>query len=387
MYPTISDLINDLFGFYIPLPIQTFGFFVAVSFILGAWVLAKELKRKEEEGLLRASVRKALKGAKASPSELAAAGIIGFILGYKLLFAVFNYSYFVENPQEALLSLKGNFFGGMAVAAIAAYLRYREKKKEELAQPKWVEEKIRPHEHVGNITVYAALFGLLGAKIFHLLENPSEIPGMFDSASSFFSGLTMYGGLIAGGGAVLYYSHRHGMNIFHVMDASAPPLMLAYGVGRLGCHFSGDGDWGIDNPAPKPDWLSFLPDWAWSYNYPNNVISAGVPIEGCGGQHCFVLETPVFPTPLYEAVICIGLFGLLWAIRKKVNFNAGIFFCIYLILNGVERFFIEKIRINTVYQIAGKEITQAEIISVILVLLGIGGILLLKKRKKPSAGS
>lgn len=387
MYPTISDLINDLFGFYIPLPIQTFGFFVAVSFILGAWFLAKELKRKEEEGLLRPSSKKVLKGAKATPSELITAGIIGFILGYKLVFAVFDYSYFVSNPQAALLSLKGNFFGGIAAAALAAYLRYREKKKEELAQPKWVEEKIHPHEHVGNITVYAALFGLLGAKIFHLLENPSEISGMFDSANSFFSGLTMYGGLIMGGGAVLYYSHRHGMNIFHVMDASAPPLMLAYGIGRLGCHFSGDGDWGIDNPAPEPEWLSFLPDWAWAYNYPHNVVSSGIPIESCEGPHCFVLENPVFPTPLYEAVICIGLFGLLWSIRKKVNFNAGVFFCIYLILNGIERFFIEKIRINTVYQIAGKEITQAEIIAVILVLLGIGGIILLKKRKKPSAGS
>lgn len=381
MYPTVSDLINDLFGFYIPLPIQTFGFFVAISFILGAFFWAKELKRKEEEGLLKASSKKVLQGAKATPAELVTTGIVAFILGYKILYAVFNYSFFVENPQAALLSLKGNFPGGIAAAALAVYLRYKEKKKEELPQPKWVEEKTRPHEHVGNMTIYAALFGLLGAKIFHLLENPSEISGMFDSANSFFSGLTMYGGLIVGGAAVLYYAHKHGMNIFHVMDASAPALMLAYGFGRLGCQFSGDGDWGIDNLAPKPGWLSFLPDWVWAYNYPHNVISAGIPIEGCEGTHCFALENPVFPTPLYEAVICIGLFGLLWSIRKKINFNAGIFFCIYLILNGIERFFIEKIRINTVYQIAGKEITQAEIIAVLLVLVGTTGIILLRKRK------
>lgn len=380
MYPTISDLINDLFGIYIPLPIQTFGFFVALSFLLGAYFFALELKRKEENGLLHPSTRKVLKGAKATPAELGLAGLIGFIIGYKLVFAALNYSYFVSEPQAALLSLKGNVLGGIIGAALSVYLRYREKKKEALPQPKWVEEKVRPHEHIGNLTIHAALFGLLGAKLFHLLENPEEFSGMFESANAFFSGLTMYGGLILGGAGVLYYSRKHGMNIFHVMDASAPGLMFAYGFGRLGCQFSGDGDWGVDNLAPQPGWLSFLPDWAWAYNYPNNVIGAGIPIEGCEGSHCMVLENPVFPTPLYEAIFCIGLFGLLWAIRKRVNFNAGIFFCIYLILNGVERFFIEKIRINTVYHIAGSEITQAEIISVMLVLTGAAGILLLRKK-------
>ncbi len=166
------------------------------------------------------------------------------------------------------------------------------------------------------------------------------------------------------------------------MDSSAPALMLAYGVGRLGCHFAGDGDWGIDNLDPKPDWLSFLPDWAWAYHYPHNVISAGIPIEGCDGPHCYMLENPVFPTPLYEAVICVGLFGVLWMIRNKVRFDPGIFFCIYLILNGMERFFIEKIRINSEYYIAGIKITQAEIISVMLALTGIIGILFIRFRRK-----
>ena len=50
-------------------------------------------------------------------------------------------------------------------------------------------------------------------------------------------------------------------------------MMLAYGVGRLGCHFSGDGDWGDPNRFEKP--LSILPDWLWAYRYPNNVINEG----------------------------------------------------------------------------------------------------------------
>lgn len=384
MYPTVSDILNDLFGIYIPLPIQTFGFFVAISFFLGAFFWGLDLKRKEKEGLLHPTVKKILKGAKATFAELAVSGIIGFILAYKLLSAILNYTDFVDNPQVTILSLKGNLLGGIVGAAIAVYLRYKEKKKEELPQPKWVEEKIRPHEHIGNMTIYAAVFGLMGAKIFHLLENPSEIAGMLESVNSFFSGLTMYGGLIVGGAAVIYYAHRNGMNVLHVVDASAPALMLAYGFGRLGCQFSGDGDWGIENLAPMPAWLGFLPEWVWSYTYPHNVISAGIPIEGCLGPHCTMLENPVYPTPLYEAVVNMGFFGLLWAVRKKVNFKAGVFFCVYLILNGIERFFIEKIRVNSVYHIAGAEITQAEIIAILLVVVGITGIVLLNRQKKTS---
>jgi prolipoprotein diacylglyceryltransferase len=146
--------------------------------------------------------------------------------------------------------------------------------------------------------------------------------------------------------------------------------MLAYGIGRMGCHFSGDGDWGITNLAPKPEWMSFLPDWTWAYTYPNNVINAGVPIEGCVGNYCNELLYPVFPTPIYEIAMALALFGLLWALRKRINI-AGMLFGIYMIVNGLERFFIEKIRVNTKYIIFEKEITQAELISFGLIITGI----------------
>src|SRR6185369_7671159 len=105
-------------------------------------------------------------------------------------------------------------------------------------------------------------------------------------------------------------------------------------------------DWGIPNTAPKPSGLSFLPDWFWSYRYPHNVINEGIPIPGCVGHHCSMLELPVFPTPLYESITCILLFFFLWSIRKKIS-SAGVLFSIYLLLNGLERFAIETIRVNT----------------------------------------
>jgi prolipoprotein diacylglyceryltransferase len=161
--------------------------------------------------------------------------------------------------------------------------------------------------------------------------------------------------------------------------------MLAYGMGRLGCHLSGDGDWGIDNLMPKPEWLSMLPDWFWAYTYPNNVLNEGIPIAGCMGAHCSQLPNPVFPTPLYEAIVCIGLFGLLWGVRKRFTIP-GTFFMFYLFLNGMERFLIEKIRVNTTYSIFDYKITQAELISAAFILVSITGmIVLISKHKKKLA--
>ena len=156
--------------------------------------------------------------------------------------------------------------------------------------------------------------------------------------------------------------------------------MLAYGVGRIGCQMSGDGDWGIDNLAPKPEWMSFLPDWMWSYTFPHNVINAGVPIEGCTGKFCMELANPVWPTAFYEVIMSLAIFGILWAMRKHIKVPGALFF-IYLAFNGVERFFIEKIRINSEYNILGG-ITQAEIISFSLILTAIIGVTYLYKSKK-----
>ncbi|MCP4552106.1 MAG: prolipoprotein diacylglyceryl transferase, partial [Bacteroidetes bacterium] len=168
---------------------------------------------------------------------------------------------------------------------------------------------------------------------------------------------------------------------YHLADSVAPALMIAYAIGRIGCQIAGDGDWGIVNMAPQPEWLSFMPDWLWAYDYPNNVLNKGVLIDGCSGLHCYRLANPVFPTPVYETIACLILFSGLWMTRKRIKIPA-VLFSIYLILNGIERFFIEKIRINETYNVSGYKITQAEIISVGLIILGISGIIILRKHFK-----
>ena len=142
---------------------------------------------------------------------------------------------------------------------------------------------------------------------------------------------------------------------------------MGYALGRLGCEISGDGCWGVVNNNPCPSWL---PEWAWSYNFPHNVINQGVPIEECGGQHCNVLAEGVYPTSLYETLMMLSIFGILMIIRKKIIFP-GMLFGIYLTLQGIERLLIESIRVNNKFHILGMEITQAQIIATCLIIAGL----------------
>ena len=380
MYPTISDLIYDLLAINIPLPIQTFGFFVALAFVIGSYFISQEFKRKEKEGLLSIIKKKVKIGEGITTYEILSAVIGGFFIGFKLVEAIFNYDDLVQNPQEFILSARGSFMGGIIVAAISVYTKYKEKEKTKLREPKWVEQNIHPHQLVGNLIMIAAISGIIGAKIFASLENWDAF--LLDPWGQLFSfsGLTFYGGLIFGAISVSYYARKNGIKIVHLMDIFAPSLILSYGIGRIGCHLSGDGDWGIVNTTTKPEWMSFLPDWMWSYNYPNNVINQGERIPDCEGNFCHQLAENVYPTPFYEIIMAGLIFVFLWNIRKRINI-AGILFFVYLTLNGIERFFIEKIRVNTKYDILGG-ITQAEIISVCLILIGVLGTFILYRNSR-----
>lgn len=380
MYPSIYYAVKDLFGLDLPFlkMVQTFGFFVAVAFLVSAYFWTKELQRKEKEGLLTSNTIKILKGAKATTAELVTSGIIGFLIGYKLIYIILNFSAFTEDTQGFILSTEGNLVGGLVIAAISAYLKYREKDKTKLEKPMLVEEEIHPYQHVGNMTLIAAFAGILGAKIFHNLENWDEfIADPIDALLS-FSGLTMYGGLILATAALIYYGLKNKIKITHLIDSAVPSLMIGYAIGRIGCHVSGDGDWGIENTSPKPNWLNWAPDWLWAYDYPHNVNGVGEPIADCVGKYCYHLVPPVFPTPLYETIMCTGLFFILWYLRKRITIP-GMLFSVYLIFNAVERFFIEKIRVNTLYHVNNFAFTQAELISTLLFITGVAGIWYFKK--------
>jgi phosphatidylglycerol:prolipoprotein diacylglycerol transferase len=387
MYPNFYYIFRDWFGVELNglKLVNSFGFFVAVSFLLASILMGKELRRKFKDGVLgEGKLVKYWVGKPYSQADYITSALTGFIIGFKFLPLLFDFSLANDNPQDYLLSAKGNLLMGILLGGAFTGFNYWQDKKQRLPEPVEKTKLIDPSHYMGELTLAAFVGGLLGAKLFHILENMSEFAADPIGSIISFSGLTFYGGLIVGGGAVLYIAKKRGIPFLHMLDVGGPAMMLAYGVGRIGCHVSGDGDWGIENVAPKPGWMSVLPDWMWSYDYPHNVNSIGVPLPGCEGlQHCNHLVPPVFPTPFYETIMAVILFIILWSIRKRIRY-AGLLFGIYLIMNGLERFLIEKIRVNTIMDFLGMKVTQAEIISFSLMILGVILIIFAIKRKEPT---
>jgi prolipoprotein diacylglyceryl transferase len=368
MYPNLYYVFQDLFGIELSglKLVNSFGFFVALAFIICAWVLTLELRRKQQLGLFVHTEETITIGAPASFSELLINFVVGFIFGYKIIGA-FTIADALNDPQSFILSAQGNLPVGFLVGIAFAVLKWWEKNKQKLAKPETRVIRIWPQDRVGDIVIYAAGFGFLGAKIFHNLENWHDFVKDPIGSLISFSGLTFYGGLICAGIAIILYARKRKISVVHLCDAMAPTMMLAYSLGRIGCQVSGDGDWGIVNLHPKP--FSWLPDWMWAYTYPHNVVGEGVPIPGCVGQYCNQLPAPVYPTALYEIIACFSLFLVLWILRKRIKVPGRIF-GLYLVLNGIERFFIEQIRVNTKYEALPFQPTQAELIALLLVLSG-----------------
>lgn len=370
MYPRLSDMINDLFGTSINLPIQSYGFFLALAFLISALIMRNEFNRKERLGLIKSTTKKITIGKPATLLELIITFIITLGVGYKLTGIIIHYDKVVANPQEYVFSGEGCLLGGLILAIGVTFLQYYLKNKKKLAVPEVKEVIVPAKDQMWSVLFIAVFFGIIGAKIFHQFENWDDF--MADPIGSLFSfsGLTFYGGLIVATFAVGYYGEKNGIPWRHMADSVAPPLIIAYGIGRIGCQIAGDGDWGIVNTLPQPEWLSFLPEWTWSYTYPNNIINEGVLIPGCTGPHCHELAEPVWPTPIYETTLSFLIFGILMFIRTRISVPGAVF-AIYLMFNGLERFFIEKIRVNNKFDLFGINVTQAEVISTLLTITGL----------------
>ncbi|TKK67955.1 prolipoprotein diacylglyceryl transferase [Ilyomonas limi] len=370
MYPNLYYACKDVFGISIPVlkAVNSVGFFIAIAFIPGAWMWRYELKRKEKRGELTYRLVTITVGKAAPVSRLLLHFMLGFVAGYKLLYLLLQHNS-VVNTSAYIFSWQGSFWGGLIAGSFWVIITWYYGKQEELSQPEVHKIKVWPHECVAKGIIVAGIAGVIGAKLFGIAENwnwfiKAPLNNLFSS-----EGFAFLGGLIVATFAMWWYHYSWGVQRMRMADALAPSLLLSYALGRLGCQIGGDGDWGITNVHPKP--FHWLPDWLWAYDYPHNVANIGVYMKDCTwDNYCYHLAVPVYPTPLYELIAGLLLFGLLLLIRRNITL-AGRTSAFYLMLCGIERFFIEKIRVNIRYSMAGFHPTQAEILSVFLFIAGI----------------
>lgn len=219
-------------------------------------------------------------------------------------------------------------------------------------------------QNLGNtITLIALAAGIVGSKVLFLLENWGyflEDPiGMTFSPS----GLTFYGGFLAAAFSIFLYLRKRKIRFLIAADAVAPGLLLAYGIARIGCHLSGDGDYGIPTTLP----------WGTDYSkgtYPPSIAFKSMPEIANKFPGGIVPDnTLCHPTPVYEFLICALLFWVLWRLREKKQ-PEGSMFMLYLVFAGLERFFIEFIRVNPRVFLG---LSEAQLIAVALIVIGAFG--------------
>jgi len=211
-----------------------------------------------------------------------------------------------------------------------------------------------------TITVLGVIFGIAGAKMLFLIEDWSEF--VRDPIGMAFSpgGLTWYGGLTLGVLAVYLYMKRKRVPALKVWDAIGIGLMLGYGVARLGCHLSGDGDYGFPTTLP----------WGTDYSHgtypPSRAFAIFPEITSRYPGGIVPDNTLCHPTPVYEMILGIIGFFILWKLRKR-NWPDGKLFAWYLMLSSIFRFSVEFLRLNPRLLFG---LSEAQIISVPVFIAG-----------------
>ncbi len=204
-----------------------------------------------------------------------------------------------------------------------------------------------------NIAVAAIIGGFVGARLYFIIEHWSEF--LQKPLAMIFSGagLVWYGGFIGGVAAVIWMIRRSQQSILQIGDYVAPLVLLGYGIGRIGCHLAGDGDYGPPTDVP------------WAVSYPKGVVPT---------------TELVHPTPIYDFLLSILFFTLLWKFRTKTVYK-GQLMALAFMAAGVERFITEFFR--TTPKIPGLGITHAQTISLVVI---VAGLVILKNLKTWNLG-
>jgi phosphatidylglycerol:prolipoprotein diacylglycerol transferase len=189
-----------------------------------------------------------------------------------------------------------------------------------------------------SIVAYVTVLGVAGAKLWHVFEDPATL--MHYPAATLFdrAGFAWYGGLVAGVLTLLWQGRATGTGGLGMLDLAAPAAAVGYGVGRIGCLTSGDGDYGIPTTLP------------WGMSFPHGLVPT---------------VQRVHPTPIYELIAALIIAAILWRRGRRPT---GELTGEYLVLSGMARFAVEFIRINPPIFL---HLTNAQLASVGSMLAGV----------------
>ncbi len=126
--------------------------------------------------------------------------------------------------------------------------------------------------------------GLIGAKLYHVFEDPRLLMANPRELISQY-GFAWFGGFIGGVAAFVWMARRYRVPLLEMFDAASPAAALGYGLGRIGCLVSGDGDYGKPTSLP------------WGMSFPDGLVPT---------------TQRVHPTPIYELIVAIFIFWWLW---------------------------------------------------------------------------
>jgi len=230
-------------------------------------------------------------------------------------------------------------------------------------------------EYSSSIVIAAAVAGLIGSRLYAILD---DLPTyLADPKTMIFSGsgFVFYGGMIGGLLGAYLVSRWYRIGFASTIDMCAPALAIGQAIGRMGCQLAGDGDWGLVSNVP------------WAMAYPRAIV-------GWNSQTVLKLDdhyqlvsgffpgVRVHPAPVYETILYLGVFTILWSMRKT-SYPPGRIMYWYLLLGGAARFIVEFWRINPrVFYM----FSEAQLIAFAMMILGSVALILTNGKKAQAVG-
>lgn len=213
-------------------------------------------------------------------------------------------------------------------------------------------------EAIYDMFLWLMLGGIFGARLFHVIDhwkdtfaaNPGRILNIWEG------GLAIWGAVVGGLITLAILAWRRQWKLAFLLDLLAPALVLGQAVGRLACIITGDS---VGKPTTGP--------FGFAYVSPNAMVPQ--------------LSVFYTPTPVYEFLLNLSIFAVLWRLRKNRMPDGALFF-IYLSLYSVGRFLIT---IWSSYQTFAFGLNQAQFLSLIALAISIPVLLRMANQQKHAA--